>query len=97
MRELLDEGGFFTSMEAWSPSAAEALAKELKIGPLEFGHWKVIEYLRWYHARHGTGPVAVKVHKDTGLNLKEISRLFPCGLMWDAYRLAGLPHPGRCG
>ena len=38
----------------------------------------------------------VKIHKATGLHAKDICKLFPCGLVRGAYRLAGLPRPAGC-
>jgi sulfur relay (sulfurtransferase) DsrC/TusE family protein len=42
------------------------------------------------------GPPVVKIGKATGLNAADICRLFPCGVVRGAYRLAGLPRPAGC-
>ena len=48
------------------------------------------------YRNHGTGPAIVKVVKQTGLSLKDLCRLFPCGMVKGAYKLAGLPKPPGC-
>jgi tRNA 2-thiouridine synthesizing protein E len=80
-----DDDGFLKTMASWNRATAEALAEEHDIGELTDEHWKVIEFVQEYYATYGTGPPVVKVH-----------RLFPCGMVKGAYRLAGLPRPPGC-
>jgi tRNA 2-thiouridine synthesizing protein E len=75
---------------------AESLAVEHKIGELTDDHWTVIEYVQEYYSTYGQGPPVVKVHKVTGLTSEDICKLFPCGMVKGAYRLAGLPRPPGC-
>ncbi len=75
---------------------AVELAEKNEIGPLTEDHWKVIEYVKSYFEKYGTGPPVVKIGKSTGMNTGEICRLFPCGVVRGAYRLAGLPRPPGC-
>ena len=49
-----------------------------------------------YFEKYGTGPPVVKIGKNTGMKAGEICRLFPCGVVRGAYRLAGLPRPPGC-
>ncbi len=99
-REVLeasrDDDGFLKTMASWNRATAEALAEEHDIGELTDEHWKVIEFVQEYYATYGTGPPVVKVHKQTGLTSEDICRLFPCGMVKGAYRLAGLPRPPGC-
>ena len=92
----LDEDGFMKAMSGWSRSMAVELAEKNEIGPLTEDHWKVIEYVKSYFEKCGTGPPVVKIGKNTGLKAGEICRLFPCGVVRGAYRLAGLPRPPGC-
>ncbi|MBM3746561.1 MAG: TusE/DsrC/DsvC family sulfur relay protein [Acidobacteria bacterium] len=92
----LDAEGFLTAMATWDRQTAEALAKANDIGPLTDQHWLVIEYVKSYYEEHGSGPPVVKIGKATGLNAADICRLFPCGVVRGAYRLAGLPRPAGC-
>ena len=75
---------------------AVALAIRNEIGPLSDEHWKVIEFVKCYYETYSTGPPVVKICKATGLSREEICRLFPCGVVRGAYRLAGLPRPAGC-
>jgi len=92
----LDPNGFLTTMSRWDRSEAQRLAIEHEVGPLTEEHWRVIEYVQAYFKTHGSGPPVVKVHKETGLTSADICRLFPCGMVKGAYRLAGLPRPPGC-
>ncbi len=91
-----DEEGFLKMMAGWDPVLVERLAQEIQIGPLTDDHWKVIEFVKQYYEEHGTGPPVVRIARATGLGLSEICRLFPCGVVRGAYRLAGLPRPAGC-
>lgn len=92
----LDEEGFLRTVATWSRSMAQVLAERNDIGPLTDDHWKVIEFVKYYYEMKGEGPAVVKICKATGLNLSDICRLFPCGVVRGAYRLAGLPRPPGC-
>lgn len=92
----LDEEGFLRVITGWDRATAEALAKANDIGPLTDAHWKVIEFVKSYYETHGAGPPVVKIGKATGLSAADICRLFPCGVVRGAYRLAGLPRPPGC-
>ena len=92
----LDGDGFLRAMSQWNKSMAVELAEKNDIGPLSDDHWKVIEFVQEYYATYGQGPPVVKLHKHTGLSSEDICRLFPCGMVKGAYRLAGLPRPPGC-
>ncbi len=92
----LDNDGFLETMSEWNPAIAQALAEKNDIGPLSDKHWAVIEYVKDFFQEHGTGPPVVKISEETGLSMKEICDLFPCGVVRGAYRLAGLPRPAGC-
>ena len=92
----LDGEGFLRMVAGWDRSTAETLAGLNDLGPLTDDHWRVIEFVRDYYLTHGTGPAVVKIGKATGLTAADICRLFPCGVVRGAYRLAGLPRPPGC-
>ena len=92
----LDEDGFLKTMSGWDKSLALVLAEKNELGPLGDDHWKVIEFVKSYYEAHGTGPPVVRICKATGLDRAEVCRLFPCGVVRGAYRLAGLPRPPGC-
>jgi len=91
-----DEQGFLRMMTGLDPVTVDRLASEIRIGPLTPDHWKVIDFVKSYYQNRGTGPPVVKIGKATGLGLREICQLFPCGVVRGAYRLAGLPRPAGC-
>lgn len=96
--EKFDCQEFFADKDFWSVEAAESLAKVHGIGDytLSDEHWKVINFVRDYYEKNGRGPAIIKVVKHTGFSLSRICKLFPCGLVKGAYRLAGLPRPPGC-
>ncbi len=92
----LDAEGFLKAITTWSRETAEELAKANEIGPLTEDHWRVIEFVKSYYEANGVGPPVVKIGRAIGLNAADICRLFPCGVVRGAYRLAGLPRPAGC-
>ena len=94
--EVLDPNGFLKTMAGWTRDDAEKLAVEHGVGVLTEEHWKVIEYVQGFFRTYGLGPPVVRVHKVTGLSSVDICKLFPCGMVKGAYRLAGLPRPPGC-
>ena len=96
--DQFDCEGFLQDTKFWSKDVAENLAHLHGIGEyvLSDDHWKVINFVKEYYKANGTGPPIVKVVRTTGVSLKDICKLFPCGLVKGAYRLAGLPKPPGC-
>jgi TusE/DsrC/DsvC family sulfur relay protein len=92
----LDEEGFLKVVSGWNRAIAEELARNNDIGPLTDDHWNVIEFVKNYYENRGIGPPVVKIGRATGLSAEDICRLFPCGVVKGAYRLAGLPRPPGC-
>lgn len=92
----VDVEGFLKSMEGWSRERAEELAEANDIGPLTEDHWRIIEFVKEFYRSHGSGPPVVKIGKATGMKMGTICKLFPCGVVKGAYRLAGLPKPPGC-
>ncbi|HID75634.1 MAG TPA: TusE/DsrC/DsvC family sulfur relay protein [Planctomycetaceae bacterium] len=92
----LDGDGFLKTMSSWTRSMAVEVAERNGIGPLTDDHWKVIAFVRSSYQTYRTGPPVVKIARHTGLSAAQICRLFPCGVVKGAYRLAGLPRPAGC-
>jgi len=92
----LDDEGFLKAIACWDRRMVETLARLNEIGPLTEDHWKIIDFVRGYYLEHGVGPPVVRIGKATGLNAADICRLFPCGVVRGAFRLAGLPRPPGC-
>lgn len=92
----LTEDGFLKELSDWSREKARELAERYGIGPLTEKHWKIIEFVKEYYETYGSGPPVVKIGRNASLSSNEICRLFPCGVIRGAYRLAGLPRPPGC-
>ena len=92
----VDGEGFLTDPAAWDEAVVQDLADSLGIGPLGPDHWKVVRYLRDYHARTGGAPLIRVLCRDTGFTLGGIYALFPPGPAQGACRVAGLPKPSGC-
>ncbi len=92
----VDNDGFLKALASWTRETAQRLAEQNDIGPLTDDHWRIIEFVQSYYETYGTGPPVVKIAKATDLSLTDICRLFPCGVVKGAYRLAGLPRPSGC-
>ena len=92
----LDDKGYLVDGSAWTPQVASALGEADGLGELAGDHWKVIDFLRAYHASHGAAPMIRVLCKETGLSLQRIYDLFPAGPAKGACRVAGLPRPDSC-
>jgi TusE/DsrC/DsvC family sulfur relay protein len=92
--ELNDEG-FMGHPQEWCEEVARAFALLENITELTEDHWKVIYYLRDYYQHFRIAPMIRNLCKDTGLQLREIEKLFPSGPAKGAC-LAGLPKPVGC-
>jgi tRNA 2-thiouridine synthesizing protein E len=92
----LDDDGFLKALATWNRAMALRLAEQNDLGPLTEDHWRIIEFVQSYYESHGAGPPVVKIAKATQMSLTQICRLFPCGVVKGAYRLAGLPRPPGC-
>ena len=73
----VDEEGFLTEYDEWSPELATELAQLIGLPELEDGHWAVIDYLRDDFADVGQTATLRRVTAGTGVQPKELFRLFP--------------------
>ena len=96
MTVSLDSEGFLTDRTAWTPSVAEALAREAGIGPLTDEHWKVLEYCRADAGESGPAPGMRRITSQLGVPARDLYRLFPGGPGILAARLSGLGKPKSC-
>lgn len=92
--EVNDEG-FLTNREQWTPGVAEAIAGEAGIS-LTPEHWKVITFCREDAAKEGQPPGLRRISKLSGVGTKELYALFPKGPGKLAARIAGLAKPQGC-
>ena|SRR5690349_5169247 len=91
----LNDEGFLVNASQWTPEIAKEIAAELGIA-LTPRHWQVITFCREDAAREGTPPGLRRISKLSGVETKELYRLFPKGPGKLAARIAGLPKPQGC-
>ena len=92
----VNEEGFLTDSNQWTPEIAEEVAREVGIGNLSELHWKVITFCREDAAKQGQPPGLRRISKLSGVNMKELYQLFPKGPGKLAAKVSGLPKPQGC-
>jgi len=92
----LDEGGYLTNHDQWSPELAAAIAAEEGIIPLTDEHWKALDFISKDFAERGVVPGMRRMNKVGGVPTKDLYRLFPDGPIKKAARIAGYPKPASC-
>lgn len=93
---LFDGEGFLNDPDDWSESLVAILAKEMGLGDLGEGQWRVIRFLRDFYYANGRAPLNKQLKEGTGMSLLELEGLFPGGIKRGARLLAGLPNPKSC-
>jgi TusE/DsrC/DsvC family sulfur relay protein len=92
----LDEDGNLKNMSDWDKEIAAELAKQEGIDELTDRHWVVIDFMRNEYETKGDAPSIRKLTKESGVDTKELYKLFPKGPAKKAARIAGLPKPKGC-
>lgn len=92
--EVNDEG-FLVDKAQWTPAIAEEIARESGIS-LSERHWQVVTFCREDDAREGQAPGLRRVSKLSGVETRELYKLFPRGPGKLAAKIAGLPKPKGC-
>lgn len=87
----VDEDGFLTQTETWTPEVAEVLAEDEVPGGLTDDHWKVVNYVREYYLEVAMIPPVRMLSRRTGFTLRQMKKMFPHGLAKGACRIAGIP------
>ena len=93
--EVNDEG-FMTNPNQWTPEIAAVLADEEGIPELTPAHWKVIEFCREDAGDAGVSPTLRRITKGAGVTTKELFALFPKGPAKKVARISGLGKPEGC-
>ncbi|HVV22481.1 MAG TPA: TusE/DsrC/DsvC family sulfur relay protein [Pseudonocardiaceae bacterium] len=92
----VNDEGFFTEPDQWTPQMAVEIAHRAGIDELTDRHWKVIDFMRAEYAAKGTGPTVRALGKTSGVSVKELYQLFPKGPAKLAAKIAGIPKPRGC-
>ena len=89
----LDSSGFLLQLVDWDSEVAEVLAQRVSLAPLSEEHWRVIRYVREYHAQHRVAPPIRAIAKRTRLRVSRLNELFPSSCRECMCLVAGLPQP----
>jgi len=92
----VDEDGNLKNLTDWNEEIARGLAKMEGIEELTDRHWLVINFMRKVYEEKGDAPSIRKLTKESGVETKELYKLFPKGPAKKAARIAGLPKPKGC-
>lgn len=92
----LDEDGNLKNLADWDKDVAMEMAKQEGIEELTDRHWIVIDFMRNEYETKGDAPSIRKLTKESGVETKELYKLFPKGPAKKAARIAGLPKPKGC-
>jgi len=95
-REIhVDDEGFLTSYDEWTPDLAEQLATQIGID-LTDAHFKALAFLRADYATQGETATLRRVSTLGGIPTKELFTLFPKKPAKKMAYIAGLPKPHGC-
>jgi dissimilatory sulfite reductase related protein len=92
----VDAEGFLQKPEQWSEQIAAEIAREHGIPTLTERHWKVVRYMRDRYLRTGSAPSIRTLGKESGVDIKELYKLFPKGPAKLAAKIGGIPKPKGC-
>jgi TusE/DsrC/DsvC family sulfur relay protein len=96
-RELeVDKEGFLQKPEQWTEDLALEIARLAGIPDLTDRHWLVIRFMREKYLTTGTAPTIRSLGKESGVDVKELYRLFPKGPAKLAAKIGGIPKPKGC-
>ena len=92
----VDAEGFMQKAEQWTEDLALEIARQAGIPDLTDRHWKVIHYMRDTFLKTGNAPSIRSLGKESGVEIKELYKLFPKGPAKLAAKIGGIPKPKGC-
>ncbi len=90
----VNEEGYLTDLNQWTPEIAMELAKQEGVTMTE-KTWDVIKWIQDQY-RNETALTIRKVGKSGITDIKEFYALFPNGPLKKASKIAGIPKPASC-
>ncbi len=91
----VDAEGFLQKPEQWNEGIAESIAREYGI-ELTPRHWQVVRFMRERYLSSGSAPSIRTLGKESGVEIKELYKLFPKGPAKLAAKIGGIPKPKGC-
>ena len=92
----VDAEGFMQKPEQWTEEVGAEIARENGIPLLSERHWLVIRYMRSRYLTTGSAPTIRTLGKESGVEIKELYKLFPKGPAKLAAKIGGIPKPKGC-
>jgi tRNA 2-thiouridine synthesizing protein E len=92
----VDAEGFLQKPGQWNEEIAAEIARGVGIPELSERHWLVIRFMRDRYIATGTAPTIRTLGKESGVDTKELYRLFPKGPAKLAAKIGGIPKPKGC-
>jgi TusE/DsrC/DsvC family sulfur relay protein len=92
----VDAEGFLQKPEQWNETIAAEIARENGVPELTERHWMVIRYMRGRYLDTGNAPSIRSLGKESGVEIKELYKLFPKGPAKLAAKIGGIPKPKGC-
>lgn len=92
----MNEEGFMTDLNAWTPEIGKLLAQHEGIEELTEAHWTIINFCRDHATENGASPTLRQITKGTEISTKELFKLFPKGPAKKVSKIAGLGKPEGC-
>lgn len=92
----VDAEGFLQDPGQWNEEIAAKIARENGIPALTDRHWMVVRYMRQRYLDTGAAPSIRSLGKESGVEIKELYKLFPKGPAKLAAKIGGIPKPKGC-
>jgi len=92
----VDAEGFLQKPAQWNETIAAEIARENGVPELTERHWKVVRYMRDRYLETGAAPSIRSLGKESGVDIKELYKLFPKGPAKLAAKIGGIPKPKGC-
>lgn len=92
----VDGEGFLQNSLQWTEEIAAEIARANGIAVLTDRHWKVIRFMRDRYLQAGSAPSIRTLGKESGVEIKELYKLFPKGPAKLAAKIGGIPKPKGC-
>jgi tRNA 2-thiouridine synthesizing protein E len=92
----VDAEGFMQKPEQWNEDLALEIARQAGIPDLTDRHWLVIRFMRETYLRTKNAPSIRSLGKESGVEIKELYKLFPKGPAKLAAKIGGIPKPKGC-
>ena len=92
----VDAEGFMQKPEQWTREIGEQIAAAAGVPFLTDRHWAVIDYMRGRYLATGAAPTIRTLGKESGVEVKELYKLFPKGPAKLAAKIGGIPKPKGC-